>query len=224
MRQKGILLVLIILLMCSNTAFSQGDFLERGLSGVGLSVGFSSNSDLKGFVGKTGYSASGVLDIEFFVGRVTYDDLELNALALGPLLTFYAIKQEPDKFPLSISFNLAYERDSYSGDLIEQLDWDMHGDYFSFGINFFGNTNLTPKTIFQPNGSISYITGTTKISDSFGNSESEDSNMTSFGFGFSMFFETAQNSIIRIDPGISINEDRTTFSISVGIILPSTKN
>lgn len=224
MRQNYILFGLIFIFLCTNTAFSQGSYLKKGNSGVGLGFGFSSNSDVSGITAKIGYSSSGIFDVGLSLGRYTLDDLDLNAISIVPSLTFYAIKQEPGKFPLSISFGMAYERDSYSGDALKQLDWDMHGDYLLLGFNIFGNINSTSLTTFQPYGSISYITGTTKISDSYGNSESEDNNATSFGFGISMFFETSPRSIIGISPGISISEDNTTFSITVGVIIPTENN
>ncbi len=220
MKISALFLTMLLILIGFNTAFSQGDYLKRGANGVGLSATFSSNSDNSILSGKIGYSVSGVFDFGLFGGYYTSADLDLNNIIIGGVsFTYYAIKQKSGKFPLSMSLNLAYHRDSYSGEYLKQLDWEKNGDYFTFGLNLFGNINSTPLITFQPNGSISFIAGSINIRDSYGNFESENNNVISFSFGISMFFETSPNSIFRIDPNISISEDNTTFSIAVGVIL-----
>lgn len=221
MMHKHILLGLILILLCTNTAFSQGNYLKKGNNGVGLGFGYSSNSNVSGITANIGYSSSGIFDVGLSYGRYIIDSLGLSAISIVPSLTFHAIKQEPAKFPLSISLDLAYERDKYSGHSLGIHNYEMYGDYFIFGFNIFGNINSTSPTTFQPYGSVSYITGTTKIKYSYGNTISEDNNVTSFGFGFSIYFESSPNTILEISQGISITEDNTTFAISLGLILPS---
>lgn len=221
MKQRQVFFGLLLVVLISNIAFSQGDYLQRGQNGIGLNFGFSSNSDASGIGGNISYSASGVVDISISITSVTFDDVDISAIAISPSLIFYAIKQEQGKFPISMAFGLGYERDSYSGDYLDQRDWEMNGNYFVFGFNIFGKINTNSLTTFQPFGSISHATGTTKVTDGLGNSDSEDDSTTSFGLGISMFFETSPKSIIRIDPRISFTEDYTTFSITLGVILPT---
>ncbi len=224
MRHKHILFGLILILLCTTSAFSQGDYLEKGRNGIGISFGFSSNSDASGIGGNFGFKLSENLDIGISIAWVSYSDLDLNSNVFAPSITFYALKQEQRKSILSIAFGLGYELDSYSGDYLGVRNWEMYGNYFAFGINVFSKIKTVSLVSIQPNCSITHITGTTEIRDRYGNTESEGNNITSFGFGISIFFETSPKSIIRFDPRISITEDYTTFAISLGVILPTNAN
>ena len=207
-----------------NENLGEEDILKGGDNGIEFGFGLTSNSNTNSFGGAVSYSISGLVDIGVSLQRHQLDELELFATTIDPSITFYAIKQKPEIYPLSISLNFAYQRHIYSGYRLVWLDLDMHGNYFLFGVNLSSNINSTSSIYFQPFGLFSYITGTTKLIDSFGNSESEDNSFISFGFGISILFKTSSKSIFRVRPGISISEDTTTFSIVYSAIFPTVKN
>ncbi len=218
--------ITFLVVVCSaNVAYSQGDYFEKGVSGFEVDAGFFSNDDLSGLGGGFGYSISGIFDLGLSVSRVSFDEKlageDMHATAVSPYVTFHVIKQDSIRFPISVSIGGAYERDSYSSDALDLLDWELKGDYFAFGFSVFKNVSTSPAMAIQPRGSFSYVTGSTEISDKYGNSERESNNTTSFEIGVSLLFKTSPTTTFRLHPGISINEDNTTFSLGVGLIVPT---
>lgn len=91
---------------------AQGEFLAKGQNGFGLSASFGSNEDASSIGVSAGYSIKGMFDFGLGFARVAFDQkledadenpADLSATAISPYITFHAIKQEPDKFPLSIA-------------------------------------------------------------------------------------------------------------------------
>ncbi len=216
-------IILLVVVSSSGVVHSQGDYFQKGVSGFEFDAAFFSNDDLSGIGGGFGYSVSGIFDFGLSVSRVSLDDKlageDMHATAVSPYVTFHVIKQDSIRFPISVSISGAYERDSYSSDALDLLDWELKGDYFAFGFSIFKNVSTSPAMTIQPRGSFSYVTGSTEISDKYGNSESESNNTTSFGIGVSLLFKTSPTTTFRLHPGISINEDNTTFSLVVGLIV-----
>jgi hypothetical protein len=218
---KGLFHGTIILFFITTVSFSQGSYLEKGQSGFGIGAGFSSNKDVSGLLGSAGVSISGIFDLGLSVGRFSDEKkvggYDISAIAIVPNITINIIKQN-ETTPISISLSASYERDIYSSEALDQLQWSMNGDYFAFGGALFGNINVTPTMYIQPSGSIEYITGSTKITDDYGNSISVDNTATVFGFGVKLVFNTTETTIFGIGPGVSISKDNTTFSAHASVI------
>jgi len=223
LKQNYVLLGIIILLLPMSTAFAQSDFIKKGENGIGVNFGFLVDPDISGFAVQLCYSTSGMSDIGFTLGKFSNDDMDLRQLYFAPSLSFYAIKQKLYRFPLSLSFKIAYQVDSYSGKYLKQRGLKMDGHSLLIGCNFLSNINWDLPITYQPNGSMFYIIGTTNINNDEGDRISKDENSVLINLGISLFINTSSNLIIRVDPSISINENDTMFSIGVGIIFPIRK-
>ena len=222
MFNKQIFSILCLCITFVSIGFSQGAFLERGQSGFGVSAGFSSNKDASGIGASAGYSISGVFDLGLSVARISLDQklggYDVSAIAFSPGITFHAVKQDSIGTPISVSLSAGYERDSYSSTALDQFRLSLNGDYFSIGTSIYGNVYISPTTYVQPSAEVAYLTGSSKLSDSNGNSITSDNNTTIFGFSASVVFETSPTTQFGINPGVSINKDNTTFSIRVGFV------
>lgn len=211
--------VLITVILAAST-FAQGKYVESGTSAFGFSAGFSSNSDASAIVGRAGFSASGLVDFDLGVGKLWIDDADMSAIAIAPSMSVYILKQDSISIPISIAVGFGYERDSYSSDALRQAGLKLTGNYFSFGMSIFGNIPASPAMTVQPRGSVSYTTGTLKLSDDYGNSLDEDDHLTSFAIGLSMYFETSPQTVVGVHPSIGFSENYTTFRLSIGMIFP----
>jgi hypothetical protein len=224
---KNIAVTLATALLFACSVYAQGEYLEKGQSGFGISGGFASNEDASSFGATAGYSVKGMFDFGLSFARVSFEDeladaegnpSELSATAISPHVTFHAIKQEPDKFPLSIALGVSYEHDSYSSDALDDFDLTLSANSWLFGGSVYSNIKMTPNFQLQPRGGVTYISTKSKLEDDAGNSISDTESTTLFGFGLSLIFKTSENNRFIVSPGVGISDDNTTFSVGAGFV------
>jgi hypothetical protein len=214
-------ILLVVFCSTGQLLFGQSEFLPSGQSGIQASAGFLSNSEASGFYGGLGYSFSGNFDIGFSVGRYGYDnsfyDENLSAIALSPYFNFLPVKQS-GQIPVSISLGAAFERSTFSSDILDLADLDMTGDYFSFGSSLFTNITVSEAMIIQPGLGVTYITGVTKLKNP-NESISETNNATLFSLRTSLIFNNSERNSFVMSPSVSFSEDLTSFGLSLSYII-----
>lgn len=219
---KKIFLTLIIFGSISTITFAQSSYLEKGQNGFGISGGFSTNENLSGFSGEVGYSFSGIFDLGVSLSRFGFDQqllgTDLSATVISPFVSFLPIKQD-DSTPVSFGITGSYQKQLFSNDLLSDNDIDMTGDYYSIGASLFTNIEVSNTMKIQPKAGVNYITGKTKIEDSIG-SETESDNSTVFNLGLSLIFETSPSNSFVVTPSLGIQEEVTSFGLSLSFILP----
>jgi hypothetical protein len=219
---KKLILTFLIFGSISTITFAQSSYSEKGQNGFGISGGFSTNEYISGFSGGVGYSFSGVFDVGISLSRFGFDQQllgeDLNATVISPFVSFLPIKQD-DSTPVSFGINGSYQKQLYSNDVLSDNDIDMTGDYFTIGASLFTDIEASDAMKIQPIAGVNYITGETKIEDSTG-SETESDNSTVFNLGLSLIFETSPSNSFVVTPSLGIQEDVTTFVLSLSFILP----
>ncbi len=220
---KKIILTFLILGCITSLTFAQSSYLEKGQNGFGIDGGFSTNDDVSGFSGGFGYSFSGVFDLGISLSRLGFDQQllgeDLNATVISPYASYIVIKQD-QSIPVSFSLGGSYQRQMYSNDVLSNNDIDMTGNYFTIGASLFTDVEASDAMKIQPRIGVNYSTGETKIEDSSGNSESEDDNTTGFNLGLSLIFETSPNNSFVVTPAFGIQDEVTTFGLSLSFIIP----
>ncbi len=116
MRRFSILFFLTTSLV--HYSFSQSEFLRRGRSGVGGSVGFSKNCSANAFNLYAGYSYRGFLDANLAYSKA--DGGKVRGGVLSPSITFYPIKQEDAKNAPTLGISLAFSH--YTSKTVTTVD------------------------------------------------------------------------------------------------------
>ena len=218
---KKIILSLLIFGAFSTVSFAQSSYLEKEQNGFGIGGGFSTNDDISGFSGEVGYSFSGVLDFGLSVSRLGFDEQllgeDLNATVISPFVSYIPIKQD-ESIPVSFSLGGFYQKQLYTNDVLDDNNIDVTGDYFTIGAALFTDVEASDAMKVQPKVGVNYITGETKVEDSSG-SVSESDNSTVFNLGVSLIFETSPSNSFVVTPKLGIQEDVTTFGLSLSFVL-----
>jgi hypothetical protein len=218
---KKIILAILIFGAFSTLSFAQSSYLEKGQNGFVISGGFSTNEDISGFSGEVGYSFSGVFDLGLSVSRLGFDEQflgeDLNATVISPFVSYIPIKQD-ESIPVSFSLNGSYQKQLYTNDVLDDNNIDVTGDYFTIGASLFTDVEASDAMKIQPKAGVNYITGETKVEDSSG-SVSESDNSTVFNLGVSLIFETSPSNSFVVTPILGIQEDVTTFGLSLTFVL-----
>lgn len=220
---KRVILTFLIFGCISSLTFAQSQYLERGQSGFGLNGGFSSNENLSGFSAQVGYSISGVFDVGISGSRFGFEQQllgeELNATVISPFVSYLVIKQDESR-PLSVSLNGAYQREIYTNDVLSNNNIDMTGNNFTFGVSLFSDFQASEAITIQPEIGASYITGETEATDSSGIILSSSVSTAVYNFGLSLIFESSSNNDFVVSPALSIQDEITTFGLSLSYIIP----
>jgi len=215
------LLFINCLLINVVTSNAQGIFLKKGMSGFGLQGGFSSAENIIGLSAGVGYSANGIFDIGFSVGRLFVDDNvigdNLSVIGLAPSLTVHFLKQDK-QIPFSLFGFGGYERDNFSADVLDQNGLDLFTDSFFVGGGAYSNIAVTPRLDLIPVASFTYITTEATVKDNSGNSISESDNSTGVGLGLSFGIKNDSGNIFYVTPAISLSEGNNGFSLSLGYV------
>jgi len=214
-----------ILIFRVGSSQAQSVFIESGKSAVGVSADGVLGSNAAGFGVGFGYSVSGMLDLGLGIGRLTYDDDELgtdlNEMVWGPSVGVYLMKQSA-YIPLSIGLGGSFSRSKVSGDVLDLLDLELTGTYWSVGGNVSRLVHLSEQTDFVPAFGISHTKSKAKLRDDFGHSVSGKSGNTSFTVGFAYAFAMADGSKMYLHPAVSFGDDDPTFSFTVGFLADTT--
>jgi hypothetical protein len=221
---KFFCLTLFIYLISCRVAFPQGAYLERGKNGFDISASYLSSKSASGIGGYVGYSISGIFDINVSFARFSLDQKldgdDVSVFVFSPGVTLHIIKQDSIGTPISIALSADYERDSYSSTTLDKIRLTVTGEYFSLGVSTYGNVYLSPISYIQPFAGVTYVFGTLEEKDSYGISKSSGYNTRIFHLSVGFVFKTSPTTIFHIRPGIGIDENNTSFSITAGFVFP----
>jgi outer membrane usher protein FimD/PapC len=217
---KKLQLIILTAIFLPSIAFSQGEYLEKGQNGVGISAGFSTNKDANAFGAGVGYSFSGIFDIGFSYTRATSDDEpEISANNILPSVSIHLLKQN-ENLPISISFSAGYVKGFYSSEFLDEYDLDMSSSGFIVGGSIFGKMKINPNFSIMPSFGISYYSLTLKLEDQYGDYIDEDDSTTNINLGLPLLFDM-NNNLLVISPGVSINDDYNTFVVDLSFVFPN---
>jgi hypothetical protein len=122
--KKTFVIVIWFALVVPSVARAQGEWLQRGVSGVEAELAVSHNSGANELSATGGYSHQGFLDVNVTLGLVdtTIAGLpDLNVYTLGLDLAYHPLKQSK-QIPLSVSVALGYSQNFYSSDTLSEND------------------------------------------------------------------------------------------------------
>ena len=217
--------VIILVLMLGGSALGQGDYFRRGTSGFEIDAGFVTNTDWSGLFSRAGYCVSGAFDFGLLVAFVAHDRKvageDVRSTTFAPFFRWFVVKQQQNRFPVSLSISARYSHDSYSSDGLDVLDQKMESDFFSFGVSAHRVTSNRSNLMVQPHVSLVYRTGELEISRRLNEPESEDDSDLIVQTGLSLFFKRSSRSVFRLEPTLSITSDDVTLSVNFGLIFPT---
>ncbi len=212
---KHIFLIVVLSIPLADVAFSQGEYLQKGQSGIGISAGYTSNKDATGFGGEAGYSIGSIFDIDMSISRGSFAQLmdgdKLSVSAFTPGVTLH-VRPDSNNIPIFESISMAYETDSYSANYYGA---PSTGHAFSFGTSISANIyEDTPDYYFQPLVGVAYVIGSVE-----GESTTAQAQTTEFLFGASLVYKISPTYILAIQPAVEVDKNQTTFSVSAGFVL-----
>ena len=203
--------------------FAQGTYVPRGTSAFGFISSISISEDARGIGLNTGYSIEGIVDLGLSISRSSIDNDfidDLSGTSLGLGIAIHALKPM-EGLPLSVTADLSIGRFFYSADVLDELNADFTGTGIGVGFTFAGHLPISEQTNFIPSLGVTYISLKAEL-EALGEKVSEDDEQVAFSIGFAFASRLPSHAVFLVGPNISVGENTTTFSISVGFVLDAT--
>lgn len=212
-----------VLAFILTSGFSQGAYLKSGQSGFGIGAVFSSDDNGSGFSGSVGYSAEGAVDFVFNFAK-GYNNTQLSGenvttTGIGPSLEIHFMKQSSTT-PFSSSLFLSYQHDFFNSEALDDMHGNEYANSFVLGTTVYGNIYMSPDIYFQPSMTPGYLFGAVKFNDGQGGSQSDELNTFLLGLGLEFVCRINDKLTCALGPGVSINDDGASVSISANLIFP----
>jgi hypothetical protein len=213
---------LAVLVLTVTAAFPQGNYLKRDQYAIGLTSAYATNSGAKGISGTAGAALGGVFDLVFSVGRATYESGEfadLEGTSLVPVLRGHVVKQNSSRSPVSLAISVGYARDNFSSPTLDAVGLTMWAKTLLVGGTAYRDVPLFTRAYLQPSAGLVYSSTSFKFRDETTGLVLESTEgLVSFEFGLPFVYGFSDRALFVVQPGLSLNKDNTTFTISAGLV------
>ncbi|MBN2266026.1 MAG: hypothetical protein JW775_09455 [Candidatus Aminicenantes bacterium] len=220
--KQALAVIFASLVLAVGTAFPQGNFLKRDQYAFGLSGAYATNAGARGLSGTAGIALGGVFDLVLSAGRATYDSSEfadLEGTSLVGLLRGHVIKQNASRSPVSLAVSVGYGRDSFSTPTLGAINVTMYSKTLLVGGTVYRDVPLFARAYIQPSAGLGYTNTTLKFRDETSGLVLETTDgMLSYEFSLPIVYAFSGRALFVVQPGLSLNKDTTTFSISAGLV------
>lgn len=232
MRKRTLLFASLIIAAQTGTVWAQGAFLEKGESGCGVEAGVSTDKDSFGYGGSFGYSIAGYFDLS---GSVTEASVKsdspleyigytnhLNVTSFDIGGTAYVSREDSTSQPFDIALSMDYGRDNYSSPAFSSQGANISGEDFTFGGTLFRNIDLSSMEYIQPSVTVAYLISSI-TGEQRGYEAGTSENILVYSAGFSYAIGSRTSTEYLISPAVVINKHDVTFSLTAGVIFPTSR-
>ena len=217
---KKLLILFFTVSIIPSVVFSQGEYLEKGQNGFGISGAFLTNQDENAFGASVGYSFKGIFDIGFgYTREISDDEPKIYANNISPSISIHLLKQN-ETFPIALSIGASYVKGYYSSDFFDYYGFKLSSSGYILAGKIFRKIQLGSSFSIMPLVGISYYSLTLKAEIPSQPDRTEDDSATIFNLGLPLIFDLNKKTMFVISPGLSINNDKdyNTFVISLSFI------
>ena len=200
---RSILLAVVLIVSSFGSAFSQGEYLERGQdgSGFGMGFGYSRPANVAAIEGSVGYSRKGIFDLGISVSQLSFNTNRAPGFSFNPHATLHI---KPDTIPVFGSVTAGYEWASGVS----------QGSFLTLGASISWNIRPTSMLYFQPTFGLTFLNGKVEAGGYSLDSESRASLA-----GLSIVLRTTSKNSLVIEPALGWEKDQKSYSVFIAYIL-----
>lgn len=223
MLAKRVLIGVLLTILSSSIAFSQGEYLKKGESGVAYSAAFLVNRNAVGFGGSFGYSYLSMIDFGLSASRTSIAQrvygYDLSGVGVSPSIALN-LKSDSTAVPqMFLSISGTYEIDLYSSKRLAELGLSMIGSYFSFEGTLCWNIFASNAVYLQPALGLGYLVGSNRYSNFTGLPTPPSAHDLLYLGGLSIVLKTLSANSYVVEPAVSVDKGQPTFSLSLDLVL-----
>jgi Outer membrane protein beta-barrel domain len=221
MRVLGGLLVLVLTFAPSAASAQVSVWLQKGVSGVGASVGVSHTDGDTGVQFEGGYSFEGFLDLGLTLGRhdlSTDATPDLIGYEVQPTIEYHPLKQTKE-MPISLSVGTAYGRSFIVSDQLSANDISASAWNFTLASFVYRFIRINERVGVIPTFGAGWVYSSLTLSR-FGDDMTVSDDGLRVLIGANLAVLDHANHIWGIAPSLSFGHGSTAFGISVNFVAP----
>ena len=214
-------LSLLIVILFSATLFSQGIIIQKGQNAFSIGAGYNTNEDVSAYGGNFAYTYDGLVTFSVNVSNASIDATDLSSLAIGPSVTFWALKYN-SRMPVSLGIGAGYEFDSFSSDALDQANQSLSGSSIPLHAIFGGHFRVSKSVQIVPGANFEYAFTSLKFEDDAGNEINANENFGDLSLFAGFAFDVSPNMIVTLSPTVTfgvIGDDNNATTYSLGAAL-----
>lgn len=209
----------LALLLAATTASAQMKYLNDGQSGFGLGAGYLLGEDFSGFGATADYTVRSSWDLGLNVNWLSLDEdtngTDASATTVTPWFALGLIRPK-EASKLGAELQVAYEMDSYSGDVLDELGADKSSDALIGAVSLYLRLESSPTMLVYPEVSLGYMAGSLNVEDSDGVEYETDIEEVVYGASVGVLF----NQKVRVTPSFMWVDDNSTWALTLGLLMP----
>ena len=220
MKQTFVIVIWLALLVPS-AAHAQGNWLQKGVSGVGAEAGVAHQDGDTALVLTGGYSHQGFLDFFLTLGwhDTTVTDIpDLSVYSLGAEIDYHPLKQTKE-IPLSLKVGIAYTRTLFSGQTLSDNDSSLSAWQTLLGAGIYRFFPLAERIGVTPQITLGWIHVSTSAT-LLGDTQTNTDDQFAIGVMASFAYLDSAGHIWGVSPSLSFGPGNTAtaFGLSVAFI------
>jgi hypothetical protein len=220
-RVLGGLLVLVLTFAPSAASAQVSVWLQKGVSGLGASVGVIHGGGDTGLLLQGGYSYQGFLDLGLTLGRTDVSTDEVSDLIgydVKPTIEFHPLKQTKE-MPISLSVGAAYGRSFFSSEELSAARISISGWNFTLASFVYRFFRINERVGVIPTLGAGWVYSSSTLSQGGADiTASEDGLRVLIGANLAILDRAGH--IWGVAPLLSFGEGATTFAIAVNFVAP----
>jgi hypothetical protein len=220
-RVLGGLLVLVVMFAPSVASAQVSVWLQKGVSGVGASVGAAHSDGDTGLHLDVGYSYQGFLDLGLTLGRhdlSTDTTPGLIGYEVKPTIEFHPLKQTKE-MPISLSVGTAYGRSSIASDQLSAAGISASAWEFTLASFVYRFVRINERVGVIPTFGAGWVYSSVTLSQNgVDRTTSDDGLRVLIGANLAILDHAAH--IWGVAPSLSFGHGATAFGIAVNFVAP----
>jgi hypothetical protein len=218
---RTFMIVILLALVVPSVARAQGQWLQKGVSGVGVEAGVDHGDGDTAFLLTGGYSHQGFLDAFLTLGwhDTTMTDLpDLNVYSLGAEIDYHPLKQTKE-IPLSLKVGIGYTQNFFSSQTLSDNESSLSAWHTVLGAGIYRFFPLAERIGVTPQLTLGWIHVSTSATI-LGDTQTNTDDQFAIGVSASFAYLDSAGHIWGVTPSLSFGPGNTAtaFGLSVAFI------
>lgn len=216
------LTTLIFIFIFHFVGLSQGQFYQKGYSGIGFGAGVNFPENAMDYLGSVSYTFGGRATILGLIGTTRSTENDLSSFNIGANVIFYPYKYSQSK-PITMELAIGYMHSNYSDEVLSEFDLKLTGGALKLEGGFYYHIFINEMNQLIPWIKYEYNYTKARLSDGYGNYADDDITLGFLKFGIDFSFSISDKLDILVGPKITIGvkgegNDNVTFGIQAQFV------
>ena len=206
------ILIVIGLLLIAGSLHAQILYLEDGVNGSTVALGYTSTDAYSALGAGFGLARRGTLELGALINRIDVKDEDLRGTEVSPYVTFSLLKQNLQN-AISLDLGFQYNHVWYAGNELTRRDMTMSEDSFAFTATL-SSKQRGESVVAVPYALVSHTRGSVKLESLGGHIDELNDDVTGFGCGLGILV----NDVFYVTPQVYQADDETFVSVTIGYL------